>query len=342
MSGAAADGSDSPARPGDGLSRECLLTILDELPWVVSYWGLDLRNAYINRRNVHYLGRPAEDVLGMHLRDVVGEELFVRYEERIAAAVREGNAAFEHVWTAPDGHERHMESFIVPHLEDGEVAGYVISGGEITERVSSQGALQEAARVMTLLQERQRMAEDLHDLVIQRLFAAGLDLAVAGRGGPDAQARIDAAARSIDQGIRELRGTIHDLHQRMTHHEIPERIEQILRDCGRVLGFDPTLDMTVDWSDVSPPVSTEVTAVLNEALSNVVKHAGATTVGVTLAAYDASLLLRVADDGRGVGETGRSSGLANMRHRAEKLGGTLEVKTNEPHGTVLEWTVPSA
>lgn len=326
--------------PRRSMSRECLLTIMDELPWVVSIWDTDARNVFVNRLYTEYLGRPPEDVHGLHIRDLVGEELYGHYAERIEAALRGERAVYQRVWTTPDGRERHTEAYFMPHVENGEIAGFVIAGGEITDRVMSQRALQEAARAMTLLQERQRMAEDLHDLVVQRLFAAGLDLAVALRGGPDAMDRVEAAAKTIDLGIRELRGTIHDLHQMMAAPQVPDRIAQIVRDSGRVLGFEPVLEVSVDWSQVPPPVATELTAVLNEALSNVVKHAQATHVAVTVAQHARHLVLRVSDDGRGVTDPGRRSGLSNMRRRAEKLGGTLVVGSMQPHGTVLEWSVP--
>src|SRR5690606_23755937 len=128
----------------------------------------------------------------------------------------------------------------------------------------------------------------------------GLDLAAAQRGGPDAADRLQAAAVGVDKAIRELRGTIHELRELMTPAQVPGAIGRILADSARVLGFNPRLTATGSWDDIPPGVLSEMTAVLNEALSNVARHAQATEVHVTAAREDGLLLLRVADNGRGI------------------------------------------
>ncbi|WP_394289204.1 PAS domain-containing protein [Microbacterium sp.] len=321
-------------------SREQLLAILDDLPWVVSYWDAEGRNVYMNRLYFDYLGRTPDEVSGRHLREIVGDEVFAYYVSPIESALRGEPSTHQRTWIDPDGRERHAEAHFRPHVEHGEIVGFVIAGDEITDRVDTQRALQEAARAMTLMQERQRMAADLHDLVIQRLFAAGLDLAMAQRDAAQAGVRVDAAARAIDAAISELRGTIYDLQQLAVTPQLPERIERMITDCGRVLGFPPDLRVRVDWDQVPGRVARELTAVLSEALSNVVKHADAHHVEVTLVQDDRELQLCVADDGRGLTPNGRISGMGNMRRRAEKLRGRLDVGPNDPQGTVLVWRVP--
>lgn len=323
------------------LSRDDLAQVLESLPWVVSYWDADSRLVYANEFYLSYLGTDAHELRGKHISELMGPDVYELYAPVIEAVQAGERHKFNRTTVVAGGEERHIEAELIPHLKDGHVVGYVVLGQDITDRAVSQRALQEAATQVTLLQERQRVAEDLHDLVIQRLFAAGLDLAAAMREGADVPARVHAAAVGVDQAIRELRGTIHELRELMTPAEVPQALSRILEDAARVLGFRPRLTATGSLDDVRPEVLLELTAVLNEALSNVARHAQATEVHVTLAREEGLLLLRVADDGRGIDPASRrSSGLSNMRSRAAKLGGHFELKPNEPRGTVAEWRVP--
>lgn len=111
---------------------------------------------------------------------------------------------------------------------------------------------------------------------------------------------------------------------------------------GQILGFTPALRMTGLLDTRVPPEHAEhLVAVLREALSNVARHAGATAVEIAAEVTDTLLELRVIDNGRGIDPAvTRRSGVANVRHRAEQLGGTLTLSPHRPTGTVLEWTVP--
>ena len=159
---------------------------------------------------------------------------------------------------------------------------------------------------------------------------------------PDPETRIAAAAIGIDEGIRELRRAIHSLRELMTPTQLPATIERILGNSARVLGFVPTMTYTGALDELPESAVQDLLAVLNEALSNVARHAAATEVSVTLACSPERVLLRVADNGRGISSTQRSSGLTNLRRRAEKHDGTFVCRPNQPSGTVVEWMVPVA
>ena len=323
------------------LSRDDLARVLESLPWVVSYWDVGSRLLYANEIYLSFVGKSAQELRGKHISELMGPDVFEMYAPVIEAVQAGERQKFNRTTMVSEGRERHIEAEFIPHLSDGHVIGYVVLGLDVTDQALSQRALQEAATQVTLLQERQRVAEDLHDLVIQRLCAAGRDLAAAMREGADMRDRVHAAAVGVDKAIRELRGTIHELRELMTPAEVPQALSRILEDATRVLGFRPRLTATGSLDDVRPQVLLELTAVLNEALSNVARHAQATEVHVTLAREDGLLLLRVADDGRGIDPASRrSSGLSNMRSRAQKLGGHFELRPNEPRGTVAEWRVP--
>ncbi|MGW2700076.1 sensor histidine kinase [Streptomyces sp. NPDC001340] len=201
---------------------------------------------------------------------------------------------------------------------------------------------------LTLLGDRDRIARDMHDQVIQRLFADGLTLqAVLGhvRDQPTAVERIQRVVDDLDDTIKIIRSTIFGLQHRGRQERsggLRAELLGLTDEATRVLGFAPALRMTglLD-TDVPATHAGHLLAVLREALTNAARHAEATTVEVTAEAFDRTLRLTVADNGRGVDPAvTRRSGLANLRSRAEELGGTFDVARRDPSGTLLEWTVP--
>ncbi|MGW4439776.1 sensor histidine kinase [Streptomyces sp. NPDC004596] len=203
---------------------------------------------------------------------------------------------------------------------------------------------------MVVLDDRDRIARDLHDLVIQRLFAGALSLqSTLGRVSdrPQASERIQRVMDDLDDTIKIIRSTIYALRERDQARRGGGLRSQLVAAAERAtesLGFAPALRMTglLDTA-VSAEQGEQLLAVLGEALSNAARHAHATAVDVGVEVTDAVLRLRVADDGRGVDPAAtRRSGLANLRRRAEELGGSFSLSANEPSGTVVEWTVPLA
>jgi len=201
---------------------------------------------------------------------------------------------------------------------------------------------QEEREMYMILEDRERIARDLHDVVIQRLFATGMQLQTAARLSvrPEVAERINAAVDDLDTTIREIRSAIFELRTPMTS-QLRVEIREIVASAGDQLGFRVglALDGPVD-SAVPNEVRVDLLAVLREALSNVVRHAGARAVQVAVRVGGGRLRLRVSDDGHGVPEQGRRSGLKNMQSRADKAGGSFDLRPNTPSGTIVEWTVP--
>jgi signal transduction histidine kinase len=196
-----------------------------------------------------------------------------------------------------------------------------------------------------LLDDRERIAADLHDHVIQRLFAAGLSLqALAGPLGPGPMAdRLMAVIQSLDDTIRQIRSSIFQLQQEPGGADtgVRARLLRVLADVTAALGFEPGIRFSGVLEGVLPDdLVEELLAVLREALTNVARHAGAHTVEVGVAATAGRLTVEVTDDGRGISSPTRSSGLGNLRRRAEERGGAFVVEPRRPSGTRLRWTVP--
>jgi two-component system, NarL family, sensor histidine kinase DevS len=318
-----------------------LAGVLDRLAVMVAYWDPEARNRFATEAHVDWFGIEPEELYGKHISELLGRDLYEESRPFIERALTGEEQHFETRLRDVGGRPRYVSVTLVPHrAEDGR--GFFVMTSDVTDRVRSEQALQESIRQLALLEERQRIAADLHDVVIQRLFAAGLDLAAVQRGAPEASRRIAAAAGGVDEAIRELRRAIHSLTKLMTPTQLPATIERILGNAGRGLGFVPTMTYTGSTELLPGPAVDHLLAVLTEALSNAARHAEATEVHVTLSCEPDRITLLVADNGRGIGREQRSSGLANMRQRAERLGGTFGCRDNDPRGTVLEWMVPTS
>jgi signal transduction histidine kinase len=201
------------------------------------------------------------------------------------------------------------------------------------------------AERLAILQDRDRIARDLHDLVIQRLYATGMSLqgAMPLMARPEASERVSSAVDALDETIREIRSAIFSLQARgdAKQHGLRARILDVVGEMTGALGFAPSLRLVGPLDDQVPKDACEhLIGALREALSNAARHAGASRVDVTVEA-GSDLVLRVADNGTGIGPSTRRSGLANLAQRAEGLGGKLQVDEVEGGGTVLVWQVPA-
>ncbi len=203
---------------------------------------------------------------------------------------------------------------------------------------------------MAVLEDRDRIARDLHDHVIQRLFAAGLSVNALARQNKDenSAARLSRIAEDLDDTIRQIRTSIFQLRGSLG----PEmgtaraRVLDVAADMGGALGLQPTVRFIgpVDAA-ISGTAVDDLVAVVRETLSNAARHAHASKVEVEVAAEGRELSVTVRDNGRGMGVTARRSGLANLRRRAEQHGGAFFVGPADsadaaPQGTLVQWVIP--
>ncbi len=195
----------------------------------------------------------------------------------------------------------------------------------------------------SILEDRDRIARDMHDLVIQRLYAVGLSLQGTGHLATDERviARIDAAVDEVDRAIKELRSTIYALHRAKDVGQAIAEVTEVMHGFLPTLGLVPTLDVVGDLDDVPEALHFDVVAVVREALANVVRHAQAKAVDVVIAVSDGQVSVRVRDDGVGVPASGvRRSGLGNLDERARRHGGSLSLTRRAGGGTALDWSAP--
>ena len=217
-------------------------------------------------------------------------------------------------------------------------AGHAAIGLELAES-------RKYAERLRLLEDRDRIAKDLHDVVIQRLFAVAMTLMSAARlveERPEASSRLQSAIDELDDTIRQIRTTIFKLQMPAeTEQSLRSKIVDLVEGARGHLGFMPGLSLEgrLD-TEISAEVADHLLAVLREALSNVVRHAKATRADVSVRSDGKQVTLIVKDNGVGVPEGGRRSGLRNLAERAERLGGTFEITRPEAGGTMLTWTAP--
>jgi signal transduction histidine kinase len=211
--------------------------------------------------------------------------------------------------------------------------------------------LDQQSSKLALFEERDRIARDLHDRVIQRIFAAGLQAAslsrvarkdAVGRGvDPLVADSLDLVALELDMAIRELRNSIFELTSIGDHDNVDQVVRDIAGRAARILGFMPRVDVSGPVAGASAELVAQLASVIQEGLSNVARHARASTVEVAVSGADGHLEVRITDDGVGLPDPlPRSSGISNLSNRARHLGGTATWANGESGGTVLVWRVP--
>ncbi|WP_037603573.1 sensor histidine kinase [Streptacidiphilus rugosus] len=205
------------------------------------------------------------------------------------------------------------------------------------------------AEQLALLEDHDRIARDLHDLAIQRIFATGMTLQSAQRfiSHPQAADRVGRAVEDLDETVKIIRTSIFGLRSRGSAQEsagLRARLVDVVSRFVPTFGFTPALRLEglLD-TDVPAEIADDVLAAAEEALSNASRHAAAKAVEVSAKVTGGAapeVVLSVADNGVGLPEGGRRSGLVNLAERAAKHGGTLETDSSPGNGTRLVWRVP--
>jgi two-component system, NarL family, sensor histidine kinase DevS len=194
---------------------------------------------------------------------------------------------------------------------------------------------------MRLIEDHDRIAADLHDHVIQQLFAVGMGLQGILRTLPrkEQQVRIHDYVDALDETITRIRRTIFQLRVDQSTDSLQRRLLAVLEEEAPVLGFSADISFTGPLDlGVGSDLADDVVAVVREALSNVARHAAASSVSVEVSLMRGLVTVDVCDDGRGIDNPTRSSGLTNLRRRAEAHRGSLHLSPSPQGGTHLRWT----
>jgi signal transduction histidine kinase len=204
---------------------------------------------------------------------------------------------------------------------------------------------------VALYEERERIARELHDVIVQRLYGAGMQLDRVRRNMRKRFAQADGARLSdaidqLDQTIEEIRGTVRALrspeprHDTGTPADLAESARGEVRIAGELLGYPPTLELSGEFADVPAERADHIRAALREALSNVVRHSGASETRVTLTRDSGGVKLRVRDNGSGVPQGVATRGLRHLAERADAAGGTFFLNSSPSLGTLVAFDLP--
>lgn len=216
---------------------------------------------------------------------------------------------------------------------------------DVSEMVAAEHRLVDATRRRILAEDHERIARDLHDRIIQSLFALGMNLqAGLPSTDPTSDERISDAVDTLDEVIRAIRDVIFDVRRAQpTDDSLRGRIIDVAAGFISSLGFEPAIELRGSLDDLESEVEEHILAVVRESLANVARHAAASSATVEVVATDDTVSIRISDDGRGLPQTvDRRSGHANLLARARLAGGEFHVATRPEGGTVVEWAAPRA
>ena len=317
--------------------------------------AVTLRFSFVNDGAARLVGYRRDELLTMtplHLNPYTTESEYRRLVDELST---DGASSLvrRSILLAKDGSEVPVEKSFhsATSGRDGR-ASVITLARDITARLAaeaelreSQEALREAEQVLAVADDRERIARDLHDTVIQRLFAEGLSLqaAMGGVGDPQrTRARLESVVDGLDQTIKELRTAVFSLQGAASAPGgLRGRLLQVVTEATDGLGFEPRLQFDGPIESIEVDIADHLIPVLREALSNIAHHADAGHVRVAVSVAS-DVTLTVSDDGIGVpAEVFGGRGLTNMAERARALGGDFTIRPEPSGGSLLTWQVPA-
>lgn len=322
--------------------------ILDSTADGVCIFDIDtLRFVHVNQGTVDQLGYSREELREMtplHLCPEFDEHDF---RELLRPLVDREHASVTLVTTyrRSDGRDLSVEVVLqCPPSELDQPRRFVALVRDITERLESESRIRDAERRVGVLEDRERIARDLHDTVIQRLFAAGLTVqGLLSVLEAPASEKLQTIVEELDETIAEIRTSIFKLQSHTTTGDgLRGEILRVVREERDPLGFEPRLVFEGPVDTIEDRIGDQILPTLREALSNVARHARASSTDVLVRTDAERVTLEVVDDGIGLppSRDAPGNGLRNMSVRAEALDGTCDVAASATGGTIVTWQVP--
>jgi two-component system sensor histidine kinase DevS len=216
---------------------------------------------------------------------------------------------------------------------------------DVTDLVTSEERQIDSARRRILAEDHERIAKDMHDTVIQELFALGMSLQAAGAtiADPEQAARVEAGVNTLDDVIRSIRALIFDIRNEKQADDLRVRVVEIATSLIPSLGFEPSVAFHGPVDRIPAELHEHVLAVARESLTNVARHAEASAAAVEVTVRDGEVTVLVSDDGIGMPEQpSRQSGHTNLAERARLTRGSFWVAAHPDGGTTVEWRTPVA
>lgn len=330
-------------------ARADMQAILDSIPACITSWSLDHINEFANRLAEQRFSVPTRSMVGRHARDIFGSKCFERAMPYVEAVLSGLPQTFEWQEKEPGGELRYDRIEYVPRHLDGVIVGHYALTTDITELRQSYQRIRDLLHRMERVREEERhgMAQRLHEGLAQDLFGMKLQLtALRSQVGSAAEinGELAALADGIDRCMSSTRQMANDLRpESLSHLGMSSAIAEHARYFARISGLLVDVRVEPGLPPFTEPVQLAYFRAVQEALTNVARHAQATRVQVSLTRSGDEVSLQVADDG--VGGRGMTSsqssglGLLGLRERFEALGGTVSFEHQEQSGSTLRATL---
>jgi len=335
------------------IAEQRLRTIANHVPAMIGYWDRDLRCQFANEEYRAWFGVTPEQALGMRMSDLLGKDVFKLNEPYVKGALAGQPQRFERALVKRDGSRGYTDARYVPDLDDsGVVQGFFVLVSDITELHASYGRIRELAQRLESVrdEEHRSVSRTLHEGIAQDLFAARLmvgRLESLSKGQPPVYEACKELSATIESCIRAARQEAIALRPpSFAHLGLVQELKEYALHFGRIS------DLSINIHEAAPlPVLDEATGLMffraaQEALTNVAKHASATTVTISLLAAADEITMEIIDDGVGIpaGALGKPGalGLLGIRERFGARGGRLEVRRNGTRGTTVAVHLPTS
>ncbi len=332
-----------------GLDDRVIWGVVEAAPDGIVMADLGGKVLLVNQRTEELFGYDRGELLGKSVDMLLPEALRLahaghRADYSSGPRTRSMGAGFDLLGRRRDGSQFPVEISLSPITSDGGTA-VIATIRDISDRLAAEQENRRIRHTLAITEDRERIARDLHDTVIQRLFAAGMTLQGAAARVTDAEARVrvEKAVDELDATIKEIRTAIFALQAPPDGGPgLRGELVRLTNELRPALGFSPRMQFDGAVEGIHPTVAENMVPALREALSNVARHANASSVRVIIDVHD-DVCLTVVDDGVGIPDSVvGGNGLANLTARAEKLGGSCAARRGDAGGSVFEWRVPAA
>jgi PAS domain S-box-containing protein len=332
------------------LAQGDLQAILDNVPARITSWDAASLNCFANRLAMTKFGVNAAEIVGKHVRDVMGEERYREAKPYIEAALAGEEQSHEQIEPQADGSRRYSCVAHIPKRQEGMVVGLYVFATDVTEVRNSYQRIRELVQRLETVREDERrsVAKDLHEGIAQDLFALKLRVEHIQARAADQNYVREAClelAEALGKCMSATRRMANDLQPNaLAHLPLPVALREHGRYFGEISG------LSVGIVEISPvcPIAEETGLILfraaQEALTNVARHAKASRVDIVLRAEANSITMEIVDDGIGIEDTALAKagclGLLGIQERVGALGGSLAVRINREGGTTVVVQVP--
>jgi PAS domain S-box-containing protein len=333
------------------LARGDLQAILDNVPARITSWDAASLNSFANRLAMAEFDMNASEIVGKHVREVMGEVQYCEAKPYFEAALAGEEQSHEQIEPQADGSQRYSYVAHIPKRRDGAVVGLYSFATDVTEVRNSYQRIRELLqRIETVREdERRSVAKDLHEGIAQDLFALKLRVEHIHARAAD-QHHVKEACLELAEALGKCMNATRQIANALkpnalAHLPLPVALREHARYFGEISG------LAVRVIEISPlhPIAEETSLILfrvaQEALTNVARHAGASRVDVALRPGANSITMEIADDGIGIEDTALTKagclGLLGIQERVSALGGTLAVLVNPEGGTTVAVEIPA-